>query len=185
LVAWREAEVTQAEIAAYQAATGHLAHALTELAQGAAWRAELAQAESRCDELEQAYGDAQRPERPHSQLARARQHVAQLEKRIQRGLKAVETHEQRSRKLDATLARLETERQTLVARRAELEADNQSNSNPVSIRVRMDAGFGSGAEIAWLIEMGYTVYTKAYSDKVAQAMRPLTPCGLASARTPR
>jgi hypothetical protein len=175
LVAWREAEVTQAEIAAYQAATGHLAHALTELAQGAAWRAELAQAESRRDELEQAYGDAQRPERPHSQLARARQHVAQLEKRIQRDLKAVETHEQRARKLDATLARLEAERQTLVARRAELEVDNQSNSNPVSIRVRMDAGFGSGAEIAWLIEMGYTVYTKAYSDKVAQAMRRRLP----------
>ena len=175
LVAWREAEVTQAEIAAYQAATGHLAHALTELAQGAAWRAELAQAESRCDELEQVYGDAQRPERPHSQLARARQHVAQLEKRIQRGLKAVETHEQRARKLDATLARLEAERQTLVARRAELEADNQSNPNPVNIRVRMDAGFGSGAEIAWLIEMGYTVYTKAYSDKVAQAMRRRLP----------
>jgi hypothetical protein len=175
LVAWREAEVTQAEIAAYQAATGHLAHALTELAQGAAGRAELAQAESRCDELEQVYGDAQRPERPHSQLARARQHVAQLEKRIQRGLKAVETHEQRARKLDATLARLEAERQTLVARRAELEADNQSNPNPVSIRVRMDAGFGSGAEIAWLIEMGYTVYTKAYSDKVAQAMRRRLP----------
>jgi hypothetical protein len=175
LVAWREAEVTQAEIAAYQAATGHLAHALTELAQGAARRAELAQAESRRDELEQADGDAQRPERPHSQLARARQHVVQLEKRIQRGLKVVETHEQRARKLDATLARLEAERQTLVARRAELEADNQNNSNPVSIRVRMDAGFGSGAEIAWLIEMGYTVYTKAYSDKVAQAMRRRLP----------
>ena len=175
LVAWREAEVTQAEIAAYHAATEHLAHALTELAQGAAWRAELAQAESRRDELEQAYGDAQRLERPHSHLARARQQVAQLEKRIQRSLKAVETHEQRARKLDATLARLEAERQTRVARRAELEADNQNNSNPVSIRVRMDAGFGSGAEIAWLIEMGYTVYTKAYSDKVAQAMRRRLP----------
>jgi hypothetical protein len=175
LVAWREAEVTQAEIAAYQAATGHLAHASTELAQVAAWRAELAQAESRRDELEQAYGDAQRPERPHSHLARARQQVAQLEQRIHRGLKAVETHEQRARQLDATLARLEAERQTLMARRAELEVDNQSNPNPVSIRMRVDAGFGSGAEIAWLIEMGYTVYTKAYSNKVTQAMRRRLP----------
>lgn len=175
LVAWREAQVSQAELAAYQTAAGHLAHASTELAQVTAWRAELAQAESRRDELEQAYGDAQRPERPHSHLARARQQVAQLEKRIQRGLKAVETHEQRARQLDATLARLEAERQTLVARRAELEVDNQSNSNPVSIRVRVDAGFGSGAEIAWLIEMGYTVYTKAYSDKVSQAMRRRLP----------
>ena len=149
----------------------------------------MAQAESALDELEQAYQAAQRQERPHSQLARARARVTQLTKRIQRGRKTVETYEQKAHKLDATVARLETERQALAARRAELEVDNQTNPNPVTIQIRVDAGFGSGAEIAWLIEMGYIVYTKAYSDKVSQAhASPLpgqTPCGRASARTPR
>ena len=175
LVAQREAQVTQAEIVAYQTAIEHLAHASAELAQVAAWQAELVQAETRQDELEREYETAQRPARPHSQLARARQRVTQLRKRIQHHRKTAETYEQRARKLDPRLARLEAERQTLVARRAELEVDNQSNPQPVPIRVRLDAGFGSGAEIAWLIEMGYSVYTKAYTDKVAQALRRRLP----------
>ena len=171
LVAWCEANVTQAELAAYRASAGYLAQASTGLAQVAAWQAELAQAESALDELEQVYQAAQRKERPHSQLARARARVTQLTKRIQRGRKTVETNEQKAYKLDATVVRLETERQALAARRTELEVDNQTNPNPVTIQIRVDAGFGSGAEIAWLIEMGYIVYTKAYSDKVSQAMR--------------
>jgi hypothetical protein len=173
LVAQREAEVTQAEVTAYRVSTGYLAQASSELARVAAWRDELAQAELALDELEQvAQRQATpRPERPHSRLAHARARVTQLTRRIPRGLKAVEQNERRAHKLDATIARLETERQALAARRRELDADNRSNPNPVTIQVRVDAGFGSGAEIAWLIEMGYVVYTKAYSDKVTQAMR--------------
>ena len=38
------------------------------------------------------------------------------------------------------------------------------------IFVRIDAGFASGPNLAWLIEMGYIPYTKAYNDKVAQAL---------------
>jgi len=175
LVAQREVEVTQAEVAAYRTSAGYLAQASTGLAQVAAWQAEWAQAELALDELERAYQAAQRQERPHSQLARARARITQLTKRIQHGRKAVETNEQKAHKLDATIVRWETERQALAARRAELEVDNQANPNPVTIQIRVDAGFGSGAEIAWLIEMGYIVYTKAYSDKVTQAMRHRLP----------
>jgi hypothetical protein len=175
LVAQREADTTQAELAAYRTSAGYLAQASIGLAQVAAWQAELAQAESALDELEQVYQAAQRQERPHSQLARARARITQLTQRLQRGRKAVEVYEQKAHKLDATLVRLETERQAWVARRAELAADNQTNPNPVTIQIRVDAGFGSGAEIAWLIEMGYVVYTKAYSDKVTQAMRRRLP----------
>jgi len=175
LVAQREADTMQAELAAYRTSAGYLAQASTGLAQVAAWQAELAQAELALDELEQVYQAAQRQERPHSQLARARARITQLTQRLQRGRKTVETYEQKAHKLDATLARLETERQALAARRTELEADNQTNPNPVTIQIRVDAGFGSGAEIAWLIEMGYIVYTKAYSDKVTQAMRRRLP----------
>ena len=44
------------------------------------------------------------------------------------------------------------------------EADNQSNAFPIQAVFRIDAGFGTRENVAWLIEMGYEVYTKPYSD---------------------
>jgi hypothetical protein len=44
------------------------------------------------------------------------------------------------------------------------EADNQNNSFPIQAVFRIDAGFGTRENVAWLIEMGYEVYTKPYSD---------------------
>ena len=126
----------------------------------------MAAAEGALLELEQAAQGLQRPARPHGQLARARARVQQLTQRLQRRRKALEKQERSAQPWDATLARLETERLSLVARHAELEVDNQTNPNPIDLQVRVAAGFGSGPEIAWLIEMGYVVYTKAYSDKV-------------------
>jgi hypothetical protein len=52
-----------------------------------------------------------------------------------------------------------------------LEADNQANPNPVSIVLRIDAGFSTGLNLTWLIEMGYTVLTKAYHGSTAGSLR--------------
>jgi hypothetical protein len=52
----------------------------------------------------------------------------------------------------------------LQQRLKEFEADNQSNAFPIQAVFRMDAGFGTRENVAWLIEMGYEVYTKPYSD---------------------
>ena len=175
LVVPREVEVTQAEGAADRAAAEALAQAVQELAQVVAVRNELAEAEGALLELEQAAQGLQRPARPHGQLARARARVQQLTQRLQRRRKALEKQERSAQPWDATIARLETERLSLVARHAELEVDNQTNPNPIDLQVRVAAGFGSGPEIAWLIEMGYVVYTKAYSDKVTQAVRRRLP----------
>lgn len=175
LVVPREVEVTQAEGAAYRAAAEALAHAVPELAQVVAVRNELAEAEGALLEREQDAQVLQRPARPHSQLARARARVQQLTQRLQRHRKALEKQERSAQQWDAAIIHLETERLSLAARRAELESDNQTNPNPIDLQVRVDAGFGSGPEIAWLIEMGYVVYTKAYSDKVTQAVRRRLP----------
>jgi hypothetical protein len=54
---------------------------------------------------------------------------------------------------------------------AQLEADNRTNPDPPVCEVRMDGGFSGGDQIAWLIEMGYQVNTKAPSDKTTKALR--------------
>jgi hypothetical protein len=54
---------------------------------------------------------------------------------------------------------------------AQLEADNQANSNPPDhVEVRMDAGFTSGEHLAWLLEMGYEPNTKAHNGQTARAL---------------
>jgi hypothetical protein len=53
---------------------------------------------------------------------------------------------------------------------AQLEADNALNPNPAVCLLRLDAGFGSGPNLTWLIELGYQVYTKAISDQTTKAL---------------
>ncbi len=57
-----------------------------------------------------------------------------------------------------------------MAHLTELQADNQDNLDPVIIILRLDAGFGTGPNITWLIEMGYLVYTKAHNAQVAAGL---------------
>jgi hypothetical protein len=53
----------------------------------------------------------------------------------------------------------------------QLEDDNRTNPDPPTCRVRMDSGFGSGTNLAWLIEMGYEVDSKALGAKTTHALR--------------
>jgi len=50
-------------------------------------------------------------------------------------------------------------------------AENRANRAPIRAIFRLDGGFGSGENLAWLIEMGYEVYGKVISDKVTKALR--------------
>ena len=54
---------------------------------------------------------------------------------------------------------------------AQLEADNATNPDPPICILRVDAGFASGPNVTWLIEMGYQVSTKAPSDQTTKALR--------------
>jgi len=59
---------------------------------------------------------------------------------------------------------------------AKLEADNRSNPNPPTyVEARTDAGFVSGENLTWLLEMGYCPNTKAPNDQTTQALRKQLP----------
>jgi len=59
----------------------------------------------------------------------------------------------------------------LERRHALLVEENRANRAPIRAIFRLDGGFGSGDNIALLIEMGYEVYGKAINDQVTQAVR--------------
>jgi hypothetical protein len=130
-----------------------------------------AQLEAEIDQLEQLYRDSGRVETSNSQLAKARRRQEAGEKKaitipaaLRQAKRAAETHQQRLEKLKAQEAQL-------LQYLAQLQDDNDNNSDPVGIIVRMDAGFGTDANITWLIEMGYQIYTKANNAQVATRLR--------------
>lgn len=54
---------------------------------------------------------------------------------------------------------------------AQLEADNQRNPEPPPyVEARMDAGFVSGENLTWLLELGYCPNTKAPNDRTTTAL---------------
>jgi hypothetical protein len=135
---------------------------------------EVARLEAEVVALEADYQANGREVKPHSQLAQARHRLASVQKklaqapgRLQRSEQATATHRER-------LAQLQAEYAELKAHLARLEADMgaaQANPEPVTVVVRLDAGFGTGPNLTWLIEMGYLVYTKAYSAQVAAKLQ--------------
>jgi hypothetical protein len=131
---------------------------------------EIGRLEAEVAELEAACRAQGRPERKHSRLAKARRRLASAHKKLKRAPKQLRQAEQASATHRQRLNQLQAERDQLVAHLTELQADNQDNPDPVTIILRLDAGFGTGPNIAWLIEMGYLVYTKARNAQVAAGL---------------
>lgn len=130
----------------------------------------VAQLQDEVTALAATYRAQGRAKKPHSHLAKAQRRLAAAQKklqqapqRLQQAQRAATTHQQR-------LARLQTEYEALKAHLQQLQADNERNPHPVTIILRLDAGFGTGPNITWLIEMGYIVYTKAYNAQVAAGL---------------
>ena len=59
----------------------------------------------------------------------------------------------------------------LEERLAQFIEDNRSNPWPIRAILRLDGGFGTGPNVALLIEMGYEVYSKASNHQTARALR--------------
>jgi hypothetical protein len=119
-------------------------------------------------ELEAWY--AGKPVRPYSKLAQARKRKASWERQLRSAL-AQETQARRA--LRQHRQRLETliaERDALLNRLAQLEVENATQPNPVRIRWLLDGGFGDAANVTYLVEMGYDVYTIAHNGKTALAL---------------
>jgi hypothetical protein len=69
------------------------------------------------------------------------------------------------------LQKILAEQKRLHAWRAQLEEDNRLNPNAPLCVCRNDAGFCSGENLTWQIEMGYQVETKSSSGKITVALQ--------------
>ncbi len=116
-----------------------------------------------------------REERPYCRLAKARRKLTSAQKREKRAWRDLEKLQRRRDKHQGTVDKLQDELLTLDEWLNYLETDNQANLNPVSIELRIDAGFSIGPNLAWLIEMGYIVRTKAHHGSTADSLRRRVP----------
>jgi hypothetical protein len=119
-------------------------------------------------QLEQQYQG--RTVRPYSALARAQQRRASKRGQLLSALHQEAQARQALNRHQHHLESLQQERATLVQRLAELELDNASLPNPVRMRWLLDGGFGDAANVTYLIEMGYDLYTIAHNGKTTQVL---------------
>jgi hypothetical protein len=110
-------------------------------------------------------------ERPHSQLAKTRHKLAAAQKREQRTWRDLQKVQTVHANQEDKMCTLQEELTQLDEWLAELETDHQTNPNPVSFVLRIDAGFSTGPNLTWLIEMGYIVLTKAHHASISQSLR--------------
>jgi len=130
-------------------------------------------------ELEVMYQSRNRPERPHSRLAQARRRLAVRERRLGRRQKDLERAQRWLKRCQHKVADLQSQREQLQQRMTQFIDDNRTNPWPIRAIFRLDGGFGSGPNVALLIEMGYDVYSKTANANIIQALRrrvlPATP----------
>jgi hypothetical protein len=126
-------------------------------------------------DLETAYQSRNRPERPHSRLAQARRKLDVRQRRLLRRQQELERVQQRLERRQLKVAVVQAELKGLERRLNQFVEDNRTNVCPIRAIFRLDGGFGSGPNVALLIEMGYEVYTKAKNHKTVQARRQCIP----------
>jgi hypothetical protein len=106
------------------------------------------------------------------------QHVRGVTHHDERFLGRQERLQRREERTLARLARVRAQQARLreqiaaaTKRVAELTAENQALPTAVRIIIRLDAGFSTDANLAWLIEMGYTVLTKVHSGHTTRRLQ--------------
>jgi hypothetical protein len=149
---------------------------------------EIKQLQAEVSQVEATYQANDWTERPHSQLAKRRHSLASAQKRESRAWRDLEKGQAPAARWQQRLNPLQEHLLALDEWLAYLEADNSANPNPVTLVVRIDAGFSTGPNLTWLIEMGYTVLTKAHHSHSTDRLRrrlPPQPAGPRSAKMPR
>ena len=112
-----------------------------------------------------------RAEKRHCRLAKARRKLTALQQREQRAWRDLKKLHRQRDQYQRKLSAWQDELLALDEWWDYLETDNRSNCNPVTIVLRIDAGFSTGPNLAWLIEMGYIVLTKAHHGSTAHSLR--------------
>lgn len=116
--------------------------------------------------LEALYRASSRQPSAHCQLTRARRKVATDQNRLPRVQEQLAQAQRRLQRQERQWGELLAQAQQLRSHHQTLLAENQTNPSPIAAVFRLDGGFASQENIAWLIEMGYDVYTKSRSTKV-------------------
>jgi hypothetical protein len=116
---------------------------------------------------------------PPGKQARLRAQAAGWQKRLPRLTEQIARAQRVLAGHQARLTEQEAEVVALHTRQVQLEADNTANPNAPEIEARMDAGFASGENLTWLLEMGYAPNTKAPNGRTTTALRGHLPRGAA------
>ena len=120
--------------------------------------------------LEAEYVRSDRVPTAHCKLTRARRKVATYEKRLPRVETALGVAERRLVRREQALVDARSTVEQLGQRLQQLTNENQRNPYPIRAYFRLDGGFASAENIAWLIEMGYDVDIKARSTGVRDGL---------------
>jgi len=158
-------EAVKAKQARAQARLEEIRHHLVQVGQERqTWMQQVTQ----LDALHQARN---RPERPYSRLAQARRRLVVRERRIGRRRQDLKRAQRWLQRCGDKVTMLQTELEQLERRQTQFIEDNRTNPWPIRAIFRLDGGFGSGPNVALLIEMGYDVYTKATNYQVVRKLR--------------
>jgi hypothetical protein len=106
----------------------------------------------------------------HCALSRARRKVTTYAARLPRAQGALSVAERRIAHHTAQHDEAEQRVTQLRQHQEQLLADNAANPAPVRAVFRLDGGFASRENIAWLMEMGYDLYSKGKSTAVRDAL---------------
>jgi hypothetical protein len=123
---------------------------------------------------EQEYQVQQRQDRPFSKPGKLRSRLAMLQRRKTRLMEKQipQLEEQLAFRRKHLAEDLVYERE-LRQRLDQLEQDNAANRYPIRIVFRLDAGFGTPENVAWVIEMGYELYTRPCGDWLRPRLKRL------------
>lgn len=129
-------------------------------------RQQLSENQRQAAQFTAQYQQEAREATAHCKLTRARQKVDTYAARVPRCQQAVVIAERRLARHEAQFLAASDLVAQLQGLLAQLLADNAVNPTPVRAVFRLDGGFASYENIAWLIEMGYDVYLKSRAAAV-------------------
>ncbi len=159
-VQWREEKLQQAE--------KRLAQAQTDLQ---AVEDELGICQQDLAKLEAKYSHKLHLERPRGYLGQARAKLSVYQARLQRKQKRLEQAQRAGQTQKNLLEAVRSEQRLLQERLQRFEQDNAAMVYPIRAVFRLDGGFGTVENLALLIEMGYEVYTKSFSNLTTQRLK--------------
>ena len=125
-------------------------------------------------EMEAEYQARGRKERPFSNLGKLRNQLGVLQRRRIRLEKQLPRLDRKRKLRHAQWAESLSLEQQLRQRLEQFEHENVTNAFPIRAIFRLDAGFSSRENIAWLIEMGYEIYTRPYGNWLLPRLKQLS-----------